>query len=239
MQRAIVCLALLTSGASLARADSFYLRYNADETFPEQEGWVRYTQGPWWLSERGLRDGIFRLDTRASASIADHYMVTDPALEPAMGQFLRLTWCMRTLESDLLGDMSDVDLGITNAARQNVQFFVAPEFVVETGDGPPWDPEHWYPLKPGAFHTYLFVTSDMQTYELYVDGAFAFGGEFRGTSFRPGPNVGFGDVIVGLSSLSEWDFVEVAVVPEPSAALSAALPGFLWSIRRRGSRGVR
>jgi len=200
----------------MAPASQFYLRYDADETFPEQDGWSRRTTGPAGEIKRGIEDGVFWLDTRASALISDSYLVFDPALEVAPGESLHVTWRMRTLETDTFGYISDVVVGVTNAAREYVTFFLAPEFVSEQGEAPPGEPEHYYPIQGGVFHWYQFATSDMQAYELYVDGQLAIEGSFSGNSWTPGPYVRFGDGIVGRTSLSEWDFVEVAVIPEPS-----------------------
>lgn len=211
-------LAALAS-ASAGLADPFYLRYDADETFPEQEGWSRHRHDPNGEIRRGIEDGLFWLDTRASLSISDFYRVTDAALEPAAAECLRITWRMRTLETDTFGGISDVALGFTNSTREYVEFFLAPEYVSEQGEAPPGEPEHLYSIESGVFHTYTFVTFDAHTYELYVDGVDAFEGAFSGYSWAPGPNAAFGDVIRGRSSLSEWDFVEVAVVPEAGTAV--------------------
>jgi hypothetical protein len=216
--RALIALAVVCSLVSAAGADPFYLRYDPDETFPEQEGWSRNMYGPSSMIQRTIEDGVFRLDTRASASISDIYYVNDTALVPSEGETLRVEWRMRTVESDLSWYRSDVMLAIRNTTiNQHAQLFIAPGFVSEEGTGTASDPEHLYQIAPSVYHDYIFTTADMGTYELYVDGVLAFNGTFTPYSWFPGPAVVWGDTFIGLASLSEWDFVEVAVVPEPTA----------------------
>lgn len=212
--------------AVFAGADPFYLRYDPEETFPEQEGWRRNVYGPSSLIQRSIDDGVFRLDTRASASIADSYYVNDPVLTPLAGESLRITWRMRTVETGTSWYRTDVALQIKNAEPDDyVQFFFAPDYITEIDAGEPWAPEHYYQLIPYEYHDYVFISTDMNTYDLYVDGQAVFHGLFTPSSWFPGPSVVWGDTYIGLMSLSEWDYIEVSVLPEPNGLIMITLFG--------------
>jgi len=215
--------ALLGGIAGTAAADPFYLRYDADETFPEQEGWTRVTYGPAELIQRGVDDGIFWLDTRASELISDTYRVADPTIEPGIDEVLSVTWRMRTLETDTTHYTSDVTLNVGNDWGF-AKFYLAPGYVSAHGAGV-GPPEHVYLLEVGLMHTYHFVTADLTSYQLYVDGQLAFEDVFTWNYPGSGPHVSFGDSALGDTSLSEWDYVEVAVVPEPGTVWFLAIYG--------------
>jgi hypothetical protein len=202
----------------------FYLRYDPDETFPEQEGWGRYWDDPENQLIRSVENGIFELDTRGSYSIFDLYEVVSNAFNLDVGEELRITWHMQTLETDEWSHRSDVCVAIVNESHAYVQLFIARGYVSED-ELPGGEPEHLYWLGPGIPHTYEFTTGDMETYALYVDGIFAFSGVFHDYAWREVPRVAFGDTIIGRTSLSEWEYVDVEVVPE---AGSGVLTLVLW-----------
>jgi hypothetical protein len=227
MRKASVGLLLAVMTVSPGMADGFDYLYTADR-FPESEAWWRHTNDPFQRIRRGIDNGVFWLDTRASLSISDLYKFEDLALEPSGGEPLRITWRMRTLETNTFGVQSDVALAFRNSAGDYVQFFLAPEFVFERGSGPPGAPQHLYRIAPQAFHTYVFETPDGQSYDLNVDGEFAFEGIFQSWS-RPGaPQVVFGDTIHGNWSLSEWDFIRIQLVPEPGSGLLVSFGLLIW-----------
>jgi len=219
-----VTLALIAAvfSTSLGRAELFDYCYTCD-AFPEAEAWWRRTHDPDQQLLRGIEQGIFWLDTRASLSIYDYYKFEDAALEPGPGESLHITWRMRTLETAPADHPSDVELGFRNSAGRHLSFSLAREYVYEQGVGPPGAPEHAYPIEPGGFHTYCFVTSDVERYELYVDGEFAFQGTFGAGVPTPVSYVFFGDVWRGVWSLSEWDSVHIQVVPEPPVGVLTLL----------------
>jgi hypothetical protein len=224
----ILALAALTSPT---RADPFYLRYDAEETYPEQDGFTRYGQDPEGLLVRSVKDGLFTIDSRASFGIFDLYLVQSDAFELERGEELRINWRMRTLEDTGTPQQTDVNFFLSNSSAAFVDLFIGPGFVSENELGD----EHFYPFLPG-FHTFSFRSADMLSYQLFVDGAFAFAGLFHAQAII-GPNfVTFGDAVIGERSLSKWDYVEIAVVPEPSTILCTSFLMFICHVgRRRGS----
>jgi hypothetical protein len=209
--------ALFLLGANLARADPFYLRYDATETFPEQDGWTRYGQDPEHLEKRSLEDGWLTLDGLESYSIMDYYTGGSPAFDLQPGEELRVAWRMQTLRTDLVSDyQTDPGVFVINGARQYADLYIGTDFVANGGYG--WgEPDHRLWFNGGIPHTYLLTSADMQSFTLYVDGGIAFSGQFLFEAMI-GPNCAcFGDAATGLRSLSIWDFFEVQVVPEPGA----------------------
>jgi len=219
MMRLLVVRIILSGALAIsARAAPFYLRYDADETFPEQSGFTRRTIDPDGVLRRNVEDGVFTIDSRASASIVDLYRVRSDAFILGVDEEFRLSWRMRTLEDTGRPSQTDVAMFITNNEAAWVDLQLGPEFVSEDeilfGE-----PEHFYPFAPGIFHEFSLRSTDMLSYGLFVDGQFAFEGRFHNQAIS-GPNlVSFGDEIAGLASLSQWDYVEIAVVPEPELSL--------------------
>lgn len=224
---------VVLTAAGPAQAQRFFQRYDADELFPEEDGWARYWGDPEGRLVRTLQNGIFRLDTRGSSSIFDTYEVISEAFVLGPEEEFRATWRMETLETDASYGRSDVAFFIINEFHEYAEFYLAPTYVSEhrlIGG----TMEHLYEIEAGVAHTYYVVTTDMQVYDLYVDGEFAFQGHLQEYAWRNVPRVAFGDAITGFTSLSEWDFVEISVVPEPSSgvALAAVLPFSLRAARR-------
>lgn len=76
--------------------------------------------------------------------------------------------------------------------------------------------------------TIMILDSSNQVFvfECYDDATEPFEGVFDGHAWHENPRIAFGDAIIGRSSLSEWDFVEVAVIPEPSGLGALVELGF-------------
>jgi hypothetical protein len=227
--------ALLLAGAVSARADPFYLRYDADEVYPEDAGWERHTTDPYGLLVRGLDSGIFTIDSRASPYISDFYRRDLGDFGPGPGETVTVTWRMRVPWADASDYEADPKVLISNGASEYVEFFVGTDFVAVDEDGL-LGPEHLYEFDPCQWRTFSFVSADLEHYELYVDGALAFTGALS-LDYIGGPNrVTFGDTFIGFASLSEWDYLEVAVVPEAaSAPLALTAMAFCAHLRRRQS----
>jgi hypothetical protein len=209
--------ALFLLGANLARADPFYLRYDATETFPEQDGWTRYGQDPEHVEKRSLEDGWLTLDTRDSYSIFDLYYVRSPSLDLQPGEELRVAWRMQTLETDICEYLTDPTVCITNGDAGYVDLYFGTDSVTHGGYGWEFQPDHQFSFADGVPHSYVLTTGDMPSFCLEVDGELAFCGEFVSHAMIGPDCICFGDGTIGLRSLSTWDYFDVEVVPEPSA----------------------
>ena len=218
MNRMLFFTMVLVLSVAGARADPFFQRYEPVETFPEDQGWTRYWSDPEGKEVRTIEDGVLRLDTCASYSIFDLYYVRSGAFELNPSEELRVTWQMEALETDTTWWETDVIVGITNAESEYVELNLAPGYVAEYGYGFE-EPEHVFEFDAGVAHSYEFTSDDMANYQLWVDGEFAFEGQFAFNALV-GPNwLGFGDTYIGLRSLSEWKYVQIEVVPEPASVV--------------------
>lgn len=210
----LVAAALFAGGPAVATP--FYLRYDADETYPEQDGWTRSFSDPFGEIRRTLADGVFVLDTLYSNQLHDFYGIIEPGLMPSPGETLAVSWRMRTVQSLPPDRPSDISVSIGNELQAYAEFLIAPDCVMEEGEYGS-TPSYTVPITPGVFHDYLFVTADLRSFTLFIDGEFALASLFHSSSWTPGPHVIFGDTHYGARSLSEWDYVDVRVVPEPAA----------------------
>lgn len=232
---AMICTAGGLWLAPLAAADPFYLRYDAN-VLPEEDGWTRFAVHDYENSIRTVEGGIFTLDTRASLEIGDLYELWSPNIAPDPGEVLRVSWRMRTVESLEAFPYTDVALGINAFDHTFVSFYIAPDYVIEN--------EYLYGatdlithIDPSRAHDYTLVSENLSYYVLFIDGSPAITGHFHGYGWPDTSRVVFGDSIVGLSSLSEWDYVEVAVVAEPSA-MTLAAAGCVLLRRKARARGL-
>jgi hypothetical protein len=227
----------MSAALPLASAEPFLLRYDPGYAFPEEEGWQRLTYDPEGLLRRDTDGTFLTLDSSASDAIADSYWADGPGINPSAGEELRVTWRMQTIQTQTDNLRSDVTLLLSRSepTPSYVELFLGPDYVSE-GYGPDGHPVHVYSFSPGL-HDFELVSNDLSSYALCIDGAVAFTGEL-GRPGGTGPfRVCFGDSVIGLSSISQWDYVQVAVVPEPGGLAAAAVIVALATraMRRRGN----
>jgi hypothetical protein len=135
-----------------------------------------------------------------------------------------------TFDTSTIPEASDVVMMVINADDAYAQLYLREDSVVNYPDLPA--PYIAYPVSPGAFHEYRMI-ADMTSYQLYVDGQFAFSDVFHGWSWTPGTKVVFGDSYIGAASVSEWDYIDVAVVPEAANGCVLLAGVILAGARRR------
>jgi len=233
---ALLALAAGISAApSQASAEPFVLRYDPGYMFPEQEGWERHTHDPEGLLSREVDGTVLRLDTSGSLSMPDFYYADCPGLDPTLGEELRVAWRMRTLETQPDYLWSDVGITVSGLSSGYAVITVGPDYVSqEYGQG--GLPEHVYYFTAGAMHQFEVRTQDMATFSLYVDETLAFASNFDRPA-ETGPfRVYFGDAVSGRRSVSEWDYVQVAGVPEPAGLCAAAVALLVVLQVRKGIR---
>lgn len=222
IRRILSVLILVGTCAAGVEASPFSLNYVPTD-YPENEGWLRASYDPHGLLDRYLSTAGLVIDGSASAEIADSYATLAPELALLPGESLRVAWTEHTLfTTDSQGlNHSDVVVDVISPNGRFIEIFLGQDFVgaEEQLGGPS---VHYYAFDGSIPHDYFFESNDYQSYQLYVDGVFAFQGSFPGiTGF--GPAVGFGDAFVGESSSSIWSSFSVDVVPEPASHLTLAL----------------
>jgi hypothetical protein len=223
MRRSRWRLALLAGLGLLAvavRAEPWWLAWEG-ETWPEDSGWERTTYGGG--DERSLHDGVMTLDGRAGMDISDFYR-TYHSLSLDSGEMFVMEWGLRVVT---VSGFTDPGVCALSQGNGVVLLGYATSSIYSDYEG------IWIPFAPGVFHDYRLVSNDMHDYELYVDSELAYQGHFVPSG---GPSeVVWGDATQGASSLADWDYFHVGVVPEPSTGFCVGFVGLLASaFRTRG-----
>jgi len=225
MRWLFVLVAALAVLAAPAGADEYWITYEGND-FPENEGWERM-----WGDEhpyegdgaiRTLADGILTMDTRFDTGVYDYAYVERPGqTDPGPGELFVMEW-RALIEEEVGGPSWDTAALIASDDGWQVAMGLRPDEVISALESVS------IPIEPGVFHDYGLTSSDMRTYELYIDGDLARAGTFwEGLTAA---RVSWGPVTDGVSSLSHWDYVRVGVVPEPASCFLFLL---LCAIRSR------
>ena len=215
-----VILLLFTAAAlgmlvAPAGAEPYWITYEGND-LPENEGWSRYWgnwDGPYEGDGaiRTVEDGILTIDSMFDPGVHDYAYVERPgATDSGPGEVFVMEW--RALAVDTAGEPSwDAGIMVGSDDAWLLTFGMYPDRVVSQFE------QISVPITPGIFHNYRVVSSDMRTYELRIDGEFAIAGNFwEGLTES---YVRWGDVSRGVASLTQWDYVRVGVIPEPSSSI--------------------
>jgi len=210
MSRLLMFLAALScAGFPVATAEEYWIAYEGND-FPENEGWLRISYGQ---PERWLEDGCLVIDSRGSVSWVEFYQLNMGGnLDPGPGELFVMQWRLRIDEA--YG--GDITVGVYSddkwaAAFQLYADTISSVFELDTSA----------PFLPDVFHEFELRSSDMRSYELYIDDELAIEGSFWLSLTES--RVGWGDSVQGAASLSRWDYFRFGVVPEPSSALLLGL----------------
>lgn len=208
MYRVLDVMLAMLLGAVAARASPWWATW--EDGWPEEQGWTRWSSDP--PAERWLEDGKLFIDSRAAWGISDIYGQLRPG-EMTLGPDQTFVMHWRVMVDDVIpAGHTDPGLQASSDDQWDVIFTLGMDNISSF-----YEPGKWAPFAPGMFHDFLFESTDMRTYSLSIDGTAAFEGTFFESLFY-GPGVGWGDVTTDRS-LSEWDFMECGIVPEPDALL--------------------
>jgi hypothetical protein len=204
-----------------ARADQFWVAWEGND-FPENEGWERRLNGV-GPAQRTIADGIMTMDGLADRQIDDYYRMVRP-LNPGPGEEFVAQWRLRVDEVDG-SPLALYDPGVSINADDGwaVSFLFGTDFILSFYE----DLE--FPMAADEFHVFEFHSSDMRTYNLFVDDHLLYSGLFW-SGLRES-TIDWGDRARGSASLSDWDYLRYGAVPEPSTAFLFA--AFLVSANRR------
>ncbi len=219
-----LALALLALGSPVA-ADEYWVSYRGND-YPENEGWRRVFsdknghkgQGG---AIRSLEDGALVLDSLRSVNIVDFYEMSRP-LDPDPGELFIMRWRLRI---DSVPGYFDPGMGVFSDGFKAAAFEFRESDLRST-----FEPNVSVPFEPYEFHVFQLTSSDMDRYELSIDGAPVHSGLFRSTAGFS--RIGWGDVIQGGTSLTRWDYFEFGVVPEPSGLLSMICLALSFATKR-------
>jgi hypothetical protein len=202
-------LVLGTLAAAPALGDRFWVEYEpANGNYPEQEGWTRYIL--YGGAQRSIVDGALVLDSRAYPGIEDYVKMFRPgAMDPGPSETFVMEWRLKVLEV-VPRDYYDVAVGAFSDEAWGVGFEFGLDFVRSV-----FENEVVATFSPYVFHDFQLVSTDMRNYALYIDGQQMASGVFIHVV---GPSeVGWGDGIPGVTSLTRWDYFRFGVVLAPHA----------------------
>lgn len=226
MRRIWSVLIVLAISGPLAWADWWYA-YEADGTYPEEEGWARSVMGGG--AQRWLENGAFVLDSTATTGILDIYAKGMPSL-PDPNDATHAFACEWRLRVDTIVGFWNPTFFLLFEGYGDILLAYDIDRIFSLDEG-----EYIADFEAGVFHNYRLVTSDMVSYALAIDGTLVYTGEV--SPWAPSSVVQFGDSSTTLGSLSRWDYVRygVSAVPEPGSILLcvAAVLGVPNRLRRR------
>ncbi len=210
MIRKIGMAALTAALGASSLADQYWISWDGTD-WPENQGWTRIW-GNWdglYQGEgahRTLEDGVLTYDSLFDDGVYDFSRVYRPGqMDPAPGELFVMEWRLKVLQVDGYAD-PDVGVSSNDAWRLGLEFGYDRIYSIFEG-------YLEIPFAAGAWHSYAVVSSDMRTYDLYIDGELAREGNFVHL-VSPG-RIGWGDAIQGAASLHSWDYFRFGVVPEP------------------------
>jgi len=225
MGKGYILLAVLALGGGSAALGDWWYTYEADGTFPEEEGWIRHTMGGG--AQRWFEDGALVLDASADPAIVDSYVKGMPSLPDPNDPTRTFVFEWRLLVDS--GNW-DPQMFMAFEGHGDIALVYNTDRVYSLHEG-----KYVADFAPGVFHSYRVTTSDMEIYTLAVDGTIVYSGEV--SPWAPWSSVQFGDSTTSSAGLSRWDYIRYGViaVPEPGSILLcvAAVLGLRSRSRRR------
>jgi len=225
MMRNVVGAVFLTSAATSAFCSPYWIAWEGTE-LPE-------VQGPWLRgfgyggAKRTINNGILTYDSLDDINIWDYsYIERLRQIDPDPGELLVIEW---RLNVRIVRGMADPEVGLFSDGAWGVGFAYAEQKIFSV-----FENFAEIPIVPRVFHEYRFLSPDMRSYELYIDGDLARRGAFSQRISRS--LVGWGDSVQGAASLHDWDYLRFGVIgiPEPaSLALSLCTLGVVACQRGR------
>jgi hypothetical protein len=210
----LLTLALVVASAP-ASAAPYWISWVGDD-WPENQGWTRDILGSGDV--RTLADGALTLDglDTGPGFVWDAYEWFRPgAMDPGPGETFVMQWRLR-VDAVTQGNWDPVVWVYSDNSRAlHLEFAVSELHSVYEGPGAR------VAFSPGVFHEYEVRSTDMGSYELFIDGDLRRVGSF-GHAVTPSW-VGWGDGAGGTRSLSLWDTFSYGVVAEPSCLWLLAL----------------
>jgi hypothetical protein len=228
----LVLISTLCAFTATATAEPYWIAYEGND-LPENKGWNR-RWGNWEGPQQGeasrtVENGILTMDSLDDDGVYDFaYLELPGQIDPGPGELFVMQWRLKV--DEVIGGWFDpaVSLGSDSAGRAGFGFYrdrVESSFETNVSAT----------FSPGMFHEYHFLSRDMLSYELHIDGELALEGEFWDgltESF-----VGWGDGVQGTASRAHWDFFRFGVVPEPQSLFCvlvfSALAHSLFASRSR------
>jgi hypothetical protein len=213
MRQMIGC-ALVVILAGVATGEPYWIDWEGDD-WPENMDppWVR-SWGNWNGPHQGgayrtLENGVLTYDSLYDPGVDDFYYMDMPGgIDPGPGEVLLWQWTAKV--DQLYGWYYDPDVALASDTGKLLGFGLALDHILSV-----FEEGVSIPVQPGVFHDYTVLTTDMLSYELYIDGELA-----RVGSFWQGVTqsyAGWGDAVQGGASLHHWKRVRFGALLAPLA----------------------
>lgn len=231
MKRALLGGLLVALGSVPALGAPFWIAWEGDD-WPEAVGYTR-SWGNWQGLHQGganrtLEDGVLTYDSLYDPGVWDSYYMEDFGLpELGSGEILVMEW---KLKVDHAYSGGDPGVGLSSEDGWNLGYVFAEDHIRSLSED-----YLQIPFAPYVWHEYRIVSSNLRTYELFIDGVLAHEGILE--HVFPGSHAGFGDAGQNwhTGSLHQWDYFRFGIVPEPRASVLIMLFGVIvWRGARRG-----
>ena len=208
---------------SAASADPYWIAYEGND-FPENEGWTRLWNGP--FAERWIEDGALVVDTTEDRHTCDWYNLYPSITAPSVDEEFILQWRLKIEE--YTGGGAGAHVGVYSDERWGVAFSMNSDTIRSS-----YDQDVSAQFEPDIYHDYELRSPDMRTYEMYIDGIYAFEGDFWQSVWTN--KAGWGESNTASACLCSWDYLRFGVIPElnsGAAMLSLSLAFLAYRIRR-------
>ena len=206
--------------APVGRASQYWFDREGDD-WPENMNphWERvwgdlYGQYHGPGARRTLEDGVLTYDSLYTDPVFDVYVMSRQGqMDPGPAEMFVMEW---RLKVDAVQGDYDPQVAFISDQSHGIALSYAVDHIVSD-----WEGLLNIPFAPNEWHDYHVESSDMQHYDLFIDGELAHQGSFGEVVSRS--QVEFGDVWVTANSLHHWDYLRFGVIPEPSTGLALGL----------------
>ena len=216
--------------AGSASAETYWLDYEGD-ALPESCGWTRIWNQP--FAERSIQDGVFVLDASADRHTCDWYehytdngcawpMPDAEVPDPCSHFFMQ--WRLKI--EDFIGSPSAATVGVFTPDSWAVGFLITDQTIRSA-----FEQDVSASFEPNEFHEFELRSTNMRTYELYMDGSPALTGYFYDAVMTN--KIVWGEDTTTGSSVSRWDYFRVGIAPEPCSSLAVIVLMAAASLARR------
>ncbi|MEW6251637.1 MAG: hypothetical protein AB1716_13400 [Planctomycetota bacterium] len=202
-----LALAAVAAWAGSVRAEQYWIRWEGDD-LPENQGWTR-VWGNWQGQYQGpgayrtLENGVLTYDSLYDPGVYDYNEIRRiAATDPQSGEKFSMEWRLRV--EQVTAWAGDPTVVVSSDDAWVFALWFAYDTAYSSFEG--WAE---VPFTPGVFHTFIFVSPDMRTYELFVDGELRRTGTLRRSV---GPSqVAWGEGVQGVASVHHWDYFHFGV----------------------------
>ncbi|MBU0638429.1 MAG: hypothetical protein KKB50_06150 [Planctomycetes bacterium] len=232
MSRMIALTMLLLIADSPVLADTYRVNYGGNQ-MPEEQGWEYL-----WGNEQGYFQGdppereiidyggnsVLRIETSHDPlNFVTFKWARPDAFDPGPGEVFVMQWGLQVIE------VTDPPFDSVVAAHSDEAWSVGFD-VTETTVRNSYFPTLSVSIEAGQSHDYTLLSTDMRTYELFIDGELAIEGDFYqgGGGGAYSSWAGWGPSCMGGADIAEWDYFRFGVMAKEGTSDGQVDPIGSW-----------